>query len=363
METVSFWRRWEMEVIELRWAVQPEAYQWRPAATARRGESQSGAALCVSDFVGPRPPVRRYLPLQEQSGLFLIFAETPPTEDGILKFVNRFGMLLNATVTVTTPPPGGRKKAKRNETLAPHEEGYELWRTAILEMRNAVQLWQFLEQGDTESLARHIRWRKGEGKSQQAEYDSHPELPAGKHPPAPDRRTQEVITESSEYAGQLSQFRPGDVVSVVPLLLHRWLNRQLEGQLQTFVALDPDAGGLKMALTSANLLAGMWLQLAQAVCDHKQFRPCMVCGTPFEVSPETARTNRRFCSIACKNKSFRSRQEQAWQSFHQGKDVSQIAEELGATPTVIEGWINRRLETQVRGGQGDVQDSGGGNDG
>jgi hypothetical protein len=352
-----------MNGIQLRWAVQPEAYQWRRAATARRGEVPSGATLCVSDFVGPRPPVRRYHPLQEQTGLFLIFAGTPPTEEGILTFANRFGMLLNATVTVTTPPPGGRKKAKRNETLAPHEEGYELWRTAILEMRNAVQLWQFLEQGDTESLARHIRWKKGEGKGQQAEYDSHPGLPAGKNPPAPDRRTQEVIAEPSEYGSQPSQLRPGDVVSVVPVLLHRWINRQLEGQLQTFVALDPDAGGLKMVVTPSNLLAGMWLQLTQAVCDHKQFRACMVCDNPFELSPETARTNRRFCSIACKNKSFRSRQEQAWQSFHQGKDVSQIAEELGASPAVIEGWIHRRLEAQVRDRQGDVQDSGGGENG
>src|SRR5262249_33240898 len=152
---------------------------------------------------------------------------------------------------------------------------------------------------DLDNLAAHIRWRKGEGKKRLVEFDSHPQLPAGKNPPAPDRRTTKEIA-SSEDAERFGSLRSDDVIRPARLLLQRWLHEPPPGRRQLLVRVDDDDGDLKLTAKPSHLLAAMWLQLALAASEHKQYRACTVCENPFELSPETARTNRRFCSIACK---------------------------------------------------------------
>lgn len=319
-----------------RWAVQPGAYSCRTATVVgKQGRQDYRTFVWVEGDNLALPPPRRYEPLAEQTGLFLTFAATPPTQEGILHFADRFGMLLDARVTVTPPTAGRRTKLR--ETLAQHCEPYELWYSEILKMREAVRVWTMLEQGDHEGLASRIRWTK-EGRRSQVEYDSHPELTRGAEPPPPDRRTTEVIASADVNADWLNRFAAGDVVQPARVLLQRMLNRQFDDNLRPHVSLDAD-GVLDLCIRPATLLAALWLQFGRAACEHKQYRECLVCGNPFEVSPETARTNRRFCSTACKNRSFRSRQEQARRLHAEGMAAAEIAAQLGASVAVVEGWV------------------------
>lgn len=322
-----------------RWAVQPGAYVWRTATVVGKEGQHTTTFLAVASDNRNLSPPRRYDPLSEQTGLFLIFAATPTTQEGIRYFADRFGMLLNAKITVTPPTTGRRTRLR--EVLSQHCEPYEQWQGEIVRMQEAVRLWNLLEGGDEEELSRHVRWTKAAGKNSRVEFDSHPELPPGVEPPSPARRTAEVIASTEVDADWLNQFAAGDVVLPARLLLQRMLNRQFDDKLHPRVTLDVD-GAMDLTLQPETLLAAMWLQFAKAVCEHKQYRNCLVCNNPFELSPETARTNRRFCSIACKNRSFRSRQEQARRLHEEGKPAGEIAEELGASVAVVVGWIRAK---------------------
>ena len=323
-----------------RWTVQPGAYRWRtPQVVGPEQRSEERALWAGETHTGQTQPLRQYHPLVDQTGLFLLFAATPLTQEGILGFVDRFGMLLNATVTVTPPAQVRTPRQRRlRETLAVHSEGLEFWLQEVIKMREAVRVWRLLEQGDADGLARHIR-RSGRGKQLSLVYDSHPDLAEGAQPEPPDLRLTEVIVSPGEQPELLARLAAGDVVLPARMLLQRFINRQFDGRLQPAVAPDADSGELQMTLMPANLLTAMWLQLARAVCEHKQYKECSVCGEPFELSPETARTNRRFCSIACKNRAFRNRQEQARRLHAEGKTAEQIAEQIEADTAVVEGWI------------------------
>lgn len=320
------------------WVVQSGAYTWTSPVTAGTGETPRTAALCLS--VGDAPPTspERYQPLVEQTGLFLVFAATEPTQSGVMGFADRFGMLAHAQLTLTPPDRvRGRRGSRLREALARQDESLEFWQTKILKMREAVRIWEMLERGDLSRLAAHIRWVEGADPWPTAEYDSHPDLRPGERPEPPDQRHVEVI--GSPVEEEFGRVTPGDAITPARLLLRRMMNRELEGRLRTVVAPDPEDGDLRLGCVPADLLGAMWLQLALAVTEHKQYRRCQACATPFELSPETARTNKRFCSIACKNRSFRARKERAQELHAAGKTPAEIAEELGASVTVVEGWL------------------------
>ena len=116
--------------IEFSWQVQEGAYLWSAGPLFDDEYLTQDAAQTISCGYVPTPragPVRRYSPLRDQTGLFRVFAETEPTQDGVLQFANRFGMLLSAQTH--TKPRERRSKvgAVLVELLAPHGEPLSLW--------------------------------------------------------------------------------------------------------------------------------------------------------------------------------------------------------------------------------------------
>jgi hypothetical protein len=59
------------------------------------------------------------------------------------------------------------------------------------------------------------------------------------------------------------------------------------------------------------------------------------------VSPETARTSRIYCSVACRSRAYRGRRG-ALQLQAQGKSLIEIARELGSTVDTVTGWLSRQ---------------------
>ncbi len=323
------------------WLVQPGAYCWRPApapSTAEEGPAKAGDDLWAGQpDVSPASPARQYHPLREYTGLFQIFATTPPNPEGVRAFADRFGMLLDARPSVASVRTKRRKGRRTRVTLAEHSEPFHMWRTEILQMREAVRLWRMLEEADREGLGSHVRCQRRSARGASVEYDSHPQLPAGVEPPPPDGRTKLVVPLDQPAGSRLPD--PGDPSLAVRILQDLIAPRLVDGVRPT-VTLEPGLNGaIRIGLMPVHLLAGLWLQFAFAVSEHKEYRRCPVCQCEFEVSPGVARTNRRFCSIACKNASFRGRQGQARRMHAEGKTPRQIAQELGADVTTIEGWL------------------------
>jgi hypothetical protein len=325
------------------WYVQPGAYLW--GAGAVFGDEVEHADSPPALGVGYYPPqrgsvLRRYAPLRDHTGLFRVFAEIEPTEQGTLRFADRFGLLLSARVRQQEAggargPAAGRAVF---EVLAPHAERLESWRGEIVAMRHAVAVWQQLEAGEGGALARHIRWERDQAGVRSVVIDTHPDLPPGEAPAAPDLRLQEVVADREGGADWLTRFPPGDPLLPAKVWLARLLNRRLGGGLAASFGLD-GSGRMSLVPRPQTLLQALWLQFGLAVAGHKTYRRCSVCQDWFEVSPGAARTNRRFCSVACKNRAYRDRQARARQLRTEGKSLGEIAEELETTVATVKRWL------------------------
>src|SRR5262249_19318082 len=87
--------------------------------------------------------------------LFLEFAATPATDEGIIAFANKRGML-GETVSVIWPKsPGGED----------HHLGFAeprgRWLRSIKGMHRAVNLWRLASSRDAAGLARLLTWKAG----------------------------------------------------------------------------------------------------------------------------------------------------------------------------------------------------------
>src|SRR5262249_45147365 len=149
-----------------------------------------------------------------------------------------------------------------------------------------------------------------------------------------DRRVLERVASREEDPGLFGLLEPGDPVLPAWAWLERLLNKNLEGQLTPRFALEC-AGALALRVLPRTLLDAIWFQFGLAVSGHKKYRRCAVCQDWFELSPEVARTNRRFCSVACKNRAFRERKEHARRLHAGGKALRDIARELETTVSVV----------------------------
>src|SRR5206468_8187324 len=108
-----------------------------------------------------------------------------------------------------------------------------------------------------------------------------------------------------------------------PALMHvqESVNGRLGAMASPGLRWDAESGRMALELVPRGLLGALWLQFALAVGGNKEFRQCGQCNTWFELSPETSRTNRLFCSGACRTRAHRLRQEQARAMRRQGKSI------------------------------------------
>jgi hypothetical protein len=224
------------------------------------------------------PNARQYEPLREFTGLFRTFAETEPTREGILGFANRFGPLGLCII-----PPSMIHQTVDIFDPQVQDEPLEGWEDQLRSMKLAVWWWDLLQQGALDRL------------------------------PEADRR---------------------GVPETINVGLRKWVSPQFRP--------DPDKGGMSLEIVPQNLVGALWLQFAQAVSRQRRHRKCGTCGMWFEVSPGVARSNRLYCSEACRSKAYRDRKDRAQQLHAQGRPIKEIAEELNSTVKVVKGWISQR---------------------
>ena len=97
----------------------------------------------------------------------------------------------------------------------------------------------------------------------------------------------------------------------------------------------------KLSFAPLTLLAAMWLQLALALTDDKQFLACKFCRRLFEVStsPTGFRTHREFCTGSCKTKDYRRRKREALRLAGEKKPVREIAKQTKTETATIRKWL------------------------
>jgi hypothetical protein len=282
-------------------------------------------------------PVREYAPLLEHTGLFRTFADLPLSEHGILQFANRYG----------APRPRlwlhlSRCREQKEWGFSKFEAGgLGEWRREIVNLRRAIMLWDRAQAGDRAELSRFIDL-KPEAGGIAFRYRSHPQLSETDEQALASENEQisslEFLPSELPKAWQ-ELLKPEDVVTAARLLVRRMIEENLKEGMSARIALLTESPGMAFGFVPADLLKAMWLQFALGTSEGKKYRCCAVCGTWYELSPDTARTNRLFCSDGCKSRGYRQKQERARQLFSEKNTIRQIAKELGSDVATVKGWI------------------------
>ena len=58
--------------------------------------------------------------------------------------------------------------------------------------------------------------------------------------------------------------------------------------------------------------------------------------------PGRGRTDKQFCSNACRTKAYRKRQAEAVRLHGEGRSLEEIARDLDSDPGTVRGWIERK---------------------
>lgn len=232
-------------------------------------------------------------PLIICSSLLRLLAETEPKESGILNFANAYGLLTEQIKAA--PPSGGR--AYVGDSLS-------IWKAAIADARQALNLWQAIQDTDEKALTKLIKWRAG------------PCIHFN-----PTDRNSVIIAHADDDPVTISLFEPGDVVLPARVMLQRLVNEQLQPRLvdsnfQTGkekkalqmrvtpqLLWNPDEAKQEIRLVLENLIGAIWLQFAQEIDGRKAIVRCPTCSTWFE----RTRTDKGYCSDRCRVQAHRER--------------------------------------------------------
>ena len=284
-----------------------------------------------------------YRPLRDQPGLFHRFADLEPTAAAILPFANRFGLLTGGEQAVRPPwdPQPVATEPSLDELttwrgddtailiaagkLLP-AESLLLWTHQIMRMKAAVQLFDALRGTDPdETIIRLLNlkeWNPTE--PTETSYLGFPiRIPK--------------VSDRVPFATGLLESFIDDAFS--KRVSHHWADRGL-------VPLRFMDGALKAE--PPNLLGAMWLQLAVAVEEGKQFKRCpgRGCGLVwFEKSTATTgkREDAEFCSPSCRHTAYRDRKAKARELFKASDGsraaIRRIAKTLNTDDDKVRGWV------------------------
>ena len=207
-------------------------------------------------------------------------------------------------------------------------------------MRLAVDFWESARHGDTDHLERMISWDQ---EHTRVSIHTHPELQEGQLPREPAYVHRAVIAD--ERLGSRTSWRGScRAISIGPALhcMQSLINEHLHHRASPRLLWEQSRDRLGLYIVPDGLIGAMWLQFARAVERDAKFRQCPECTTWFEVAPGRGRTDKQFCSNACRTKAYRKRQAEAVRLHGEGRSLEDIARDLDSDPDTVRGWIERK---------------------
>ena len=283
------------------WKVAHAGYQWVDTAGGRR--------IYAKDALRPdwqsvfEQYETSYRPLGERTGLFREFAELKPSEEEVLKFADRFGLL---------GPGGNLELPSEYGRIMLHAESLEFWKSEILALKFAVEAWDVIVSGSVPARAKIYQ-----------RLDSSP-LPLA--------------------VRRASHLEDEDPARAVLAAIRRLADARLQDHVEARLLFRSNLPRIDVCLQPVNLLGALWLQFALALDAQKAFTKCAQCGAPFEISRARTtgkRPDARFCSVRCRVNHYRARVDQARRLRFRGKSPKEIARALNTRAAVIKGWLER----------------------
>jgi hypothetical protein len=103
----------------------------------------------------------------------------------------------------------------------------------------------------------------------------------------------------------------------------------------------PSLEGMALRFGPGSLLSALWLQFSLAMNGGQGYQQCPSCQVYFELSPNIARSDKLFCSNACRTRAYRRRIDQAKRLYAKGVPLEDIAQKLETDCATVRGWVMR----------------------
>ena len=235
----------------------------------------------MDNFYHKPEAYEHYYPLQEHPNLFQTLARLEPTQKAILSFANTYGVLGGRSMDIEVPREGGRVEQRTGEPL-------DYWQDEILDLRFLYNVWIALNKQDIESLSSlgeligNVFWRRDEYMPWYSSTDSTDSLPRV-HKPSERVTWIEMSKGAREHLCQEVSRR-----------LEKWVSPKLQA--------SEDATADLLLFAPSNLIGAIWLQFAQAINGAKNWKQCPGCNMFFEVAKWATRSDRKTCSVKCRQR-------------------------------------------------------------
>lgn len=287
-----------VDVLRCTWFVPSEGFRWQ-------GEGVSSTLVeNVSTQVAWE--TKRYPVLEAYPAIHRTFADLVPTgsfsdetvtpekldlaTEAILGFANKYGSL------------GRFYDAKYFEFDNFHDadqdapgEPVRYWIQQASRMKGTLAIWDALVARDVDALVDSVNvWRM-----------------AGPHytlvddgPPLPDG---EIPSNFKELAHE-----------AMAAIRHE-INVQMLHRVPVQLRYVQESDRLALSVWPTTLRGALWLQFAREVDGNKRYARCGYCGGWFEFNPDTARTNKRYCSPSCRVRGWRKAKAEEREGLNGGK--------------------------------------------
>jgi hypothetical protein len=255
--------------------------------------------------------------LLENVELFKIFSGIKLRVDGILSFANEYGNLYSYSCLGD-------------------------WVSEVIAMREAIAVWEAWQSRDTDVLRRHFKWLTDEQGRHVVCYDFDP----GKGDADFDRqdRRWQVIGSESSPDGRWEALASKDLRVAAEFYLTQLIHDRRCRLTTSTLIWDHEEERLVNVFMPINLLAALWLQFEHFVVGDNRLLSCRVCGERFEVSRMAGRSDKEYCSTACRSKAYRQRML-ARTMRDEGKSIQEIAQHFATDEGTVNDWLsNERKE-------------------
>jgi hypothetical protein len=237
-------------------------YQWVDGSPAKLAGAQ-----CASDrrwlysTIATAAERISYHPMVDEPALFRAFADAEPTEDGFLKFVNRYGQL------------GTRELASVGNNVFTAES-----LTRFLSEHEAV----------TQVVGMIDALRRGRGIEAHTRTISHP------------------LIDQALKSGDFRQLKDACLKWLEATINNRLSGWTDNGDAVVTLLRRNASGRLRLQQVTRSLVGIIWLQCARAAEGDQVFRRCKSCRGWMLISPDFGKRRQTiYCSPVCKVREFR----------------------------------------------------------
>lgn len=189
-------------------------------------------------------------PLENDPDLFLQFAKKEPTAENILAFANQYGCL-------TAGEPIKITGTIQSHIYPLEGESLNFLQREKKEMKNAVALWEYINDGNKEALSSIILWDNNSVKYNLDGKSS-------------------VIASNTLNKELFSRFSPGNPIMPAKCFLQSIINNKLRGKIAPKLLFDNE-NNLVPYLMPDDLLTAMWYQFYLAVIGERKYKRCEIC--------------------------------------------------------------------------------------